>query len=58
MWSHNATSGVNILANRTTSQLIITKLNPDDHSGEYTCEAYYNHSSNGANESATLLIES
>ena len=57
-WSRNATSGVKISSNHTTSQMIIERLNPDDHSGDYTCEAYYNYSSNGASESTTLLIES
>ena len=45
--------------NSVTSELMIDKLNPDLHSGVYSCRATYNNiSSNSASESTRVTIES
>ena len=45
--------------NSVTSKLIIDKLNPDLHSGVYSCRAIYNNtSSNSASENTRITIES
>lgn len=45
--------------NSRTSQLIIEKLNPDLHSGEYSCKAINNNSSsNSASDNTNIIIES
>ena len=47
------------LINSGTSRLVIDRLNPDLHNGEYSCKAIYNNtSSNSASERTTVTIES
>ena len=47
------------MINSETSQLVINKLNPDIHNGEYSCKAIYNNSvSNSAFENTKIAIES
>lgn len=45
--------------NSVTSRLVIEKLNPDLHNGEYSCKAIYNNDLlNSASESTRVTIES
>ena len=41
----------------TTSQLHIPQLDPDQHSGKYSCEVYNNHLSDSVYTSTSLIIE-
>jgi len=41
----------------TISQLHIPQLDPDQHSGQYSCEVYNNHISNTVYTSTRLIIE-
>ena len=42
----------------STSQLIINKLNSDQHSGRYSCGVYNNQLSNTVYTTTTVIVES
>ena len=44
-------------ADSTTSQLFIPQLDPDQHSGQYSCGVYNNHVSDAVYTSTSLIIE-
>ena len=45
------------VVNSTTSQLVITQLDPDQHSGQYSCGVYNNEVSDTVYISTSLIIE-